>query len=191
MQLSDKTYERLTPDERFRISVEAFARLDIAEIDRLQDTCGYVSIREHAPAYFARLRGFWELSMFHGIRARDGTVGFALALGKLCKSTDQMEDEDIDLLIGWTAGLKGLNGAWEEFCKELGVDPTNTDLSYYTQAKKIVASIDEFIPDEIIEPNTEMQSEWLETLRDMWRHRLDRIKPIEAIEIAALAKTGK
>jgi hypothetical protein len=45
MQIADRIYERLKPEERFRAAVEAFWRRDLEEVDRLNDTCPTETVR--------------------------------------------------------------------------------------------------------------------------------------------------
>lgn len=62
-----RVYLQLAPDERFRAALEALWGRDGEELDRLNDTCAYETIRIQALTYFNRLRGFVELAMTHGI----------------------------------------------------------------------------------------------------------------------------
>lgn len=83
MQVAERIYDRLEPEERFRPTLEAFGRHDLKEIDRLDDTCSTEIARVQSPAYFGRLRGFHKIAMMHGIFARDVMVGIWVCLSKL------------------------------------------------------------------------------------------------------------
>ena len=193
MKLTDSTYERLTPDERFRVTVEAFARGDIEEVDRLQDTCGYVSIRQHAPAYFQRLRSFWELSMMQGIKVRDQLILFYIGLHRLTRD----EPDERDVLVTAVENIKALTTAWEVFCNELAIDPDKADwekvnFTDHAFAIALVKDLEDGLePTERLEPNAEMHSMWLEHLRGSWRKRIENVRGIEKLETTKMARNGK
>ena len=56
MKTMDRLYERLTPTERFTIAVAAFGRGDLLEVDRLNDSTNWRTIKIQEPAYFDRLQ---------------------------------------------------------------------------------------------------------------------------------------
>jgi hypothetical protein len=193
MRLTDKTYERLSPDERFRIALEAFARHDLHEVDRLNETCGYVTLRMHGPAYFGRLRGFHEIAMLHGILVREQVIVLMGALFRLSRSIlppaadisdasdatesataePSAEDEAVQLFGDTVSQIKGYAQAWEDFCADLSIDPEKTHFTFYKASKESVEVFDEF------EVDAEVRTAHLKYLRDAWRHRLEHCRAAE------------
>jgi hypothetical protein len=88
VQIAERVYTQLQPDERFRAAVEAFSRRDEAEMDRLNDTCPYETVRIQSLAYFYRLQGFIELAMTHGILARDVMLGVWVCMWKIQRESE-------------------------------------------------------------------------------------------------------
>jgi hypothetical protein len=62
-----KAYEQLTPTERFRLSIEAMARKDWAEVDRLEDTCPRRTYRCEDEAFRDRMRHVHLLTLYHAL----------------------------------------------------------------------------------------------------------------------------
>jgi hypothetical protein len=178
MQLTDKVYERLTPDERFRAAIEAFARRDVKEVDRLADTCGYTTLRIHGHAYFGRLRGFHELSMMHGLLVRDMAIvvmGSAYQLERAETDTpegSEAQNEALDHMVHAAVRIKAYVKAWEDFCAELAIEPEKTLLTFYEPSKEVVAFFDSL---EDLEADAETYVQHLGFLRDTWRNRLEKM----------------
>ncbi len=192
MNLNDRIYERLTPEERFRATADAFARLDFSEVDRLQDTCSFVSIRTHAPAYFARVRAFDELAMWQGIQARDQAIAFWAAAFRVRGTEGEKQDEVIARMVNVAANIKALVAAWEDFCKELGVCHGFPTFPYLDESEQLLAMIeDDLPPGEGLEPDAEMYDLWLKTLCETWRKRLDHVRGVEEAEILGLGRNAR
>src|ERR687890_581736 len=58
-----KFYDRFDPDERFRLALEAMARGDEEEIERLRDTCPRVRYTAIDIAYSDRISGSLKMTM--------------------------------------------------------------------------------------------------------------------------------
>ncbi len=58
-----KHYDRFTPDERFRLAIEALVREDEAEVNRLRDTCPREIYRMTELAYRERITRSMEMTM--------------------------------------------------------------------------------------------------------------------------------
>lgn len=192
MKLTDSTYERLTPDQRFRVTIEAFSRGDLEEVDRLQDTCGYVNVRMHAPCYFQRLRSFNELSMLQGIKIRDQLTLFYIGFERMARHGP----DEGDLFATSIANIKALITAWEMFCQELGIDPDKSEwekanLTGNAFAKTLVNDLEDGLePDEKLDPDAYAYAMWLENLRSLWRTRIEKVRGIERLEAPRLARNG-
>ena len=62
-----RLYDRLTPDERLCAFVDALARKDDQELDRLNETCPRKTYVCDDWAYRGRLRDLWILAMNHAL----------------------------------------------------------------------------------------------------------------------------
>ena len=129
MQISGRIYERLTPDERFRVAVEALSRRDEAEIDRLNDTCPEENVRIQSTAYFGRLRGFYELAMMHGGFARNQMLGIWSCLWKLRREFSPKPS------VPGGREFVARDSEGEELAKETNAYPADADDSDETWSK--------------------------------------------------------
>lgn len=187
MKLTDRVYQELTHDERFHAVLEAFARKDLAEIDRLNDTVQEITIRSQSPGYFERLRGFQQIAMVYGIQARDLMLGWTAVLmrsrlhelaaaGATVEDSeieDSIADDDAQALLDISARLKAHRDAWAQFCSDLTIDPSMPDFSYYSQLCDLVGPYLD-LPE--LERNEDNYAETLEWLHSTWRHRLNRVR---------------
>lgn len=141
MKTMDRLYERLTPAERFQIAVAAFGRGDLAEVDRLNDSTPWRTIRTQEPAYFGRLQRISWLALYCSVRARDqlsATLAVFAAMVLQTLKTEGQNDRDtdeddpkfgalLDQCVALVSRLKALHAAWQEFCTGLGVSASDTD----------------------------------------------------------------
>jgi hypothetical protein len=116
-----KLYDRLTPDERFRLAIEALAREDEPEVDHLRDTCPRAAYRMTELAYRDRISRSMEL-----------TVGVCLDLAPLLAQLKLVEAlrralslacnacEDAAMLAYLKGHEAGFRRAWEAADKATG-----------------------------------------------------------------------
>jgi hypothetical protein len=137
----DRLYERLTPTERFQIAVAAFGRGDLAEVDRLNDTTPYRTVKIQDPAYFDRLQRIIWLALYVAVQARNQEAAAVAVYAALVLNTlraDDLEGGDADendakfeelcrLCVDRISRLKALSSAWETFCTGLGVSASDID----------------------------------------------------------------
>ncbi len=60
--VSDRHYHTLSPHERFVLLIEAMARRDDAEADRLEDTCPHFTFRGEDQAFRDRMRQLYMIA---------------------------------------------------------------------------------------------------------------------------------
>lgn len=154
------------------MAIEAFARRDWEEVDRLRDTCDYGTFRVHGLAYFERLRGFQSIAMAHGIFVRDLVIAFLTSAWALSRGAEQSDESDDtpEPIVRAIAYIKARAKAWADFCAELAIDPAMPDFTYYKQSQDLVAEFED------VEADPEMYSAQLENLRGAWRHRLEHCR---------------
>ena len=193
MKTMDRLYDRLTPTERFQIAVAAFGRGDLAEVDRLNDTTPYRTVKIQDPAYFDRLQRITWLALYVAVQARNQeaaavAVYAALVLNTLrahdleggdADENDAKFEELCQLCLDRISRLKALSSAWETFCQGLGVSASDIDkmtglplLGPVGALELIEETVGEVAMDE------EYQRECLDHMRTFWRTKLeDRYSP--------------
>jgi len=190
MKTMDRLYERFTPIERFKVAVAAFGRGDMAEVDRLNDSTTYRTIKVQEPAFFDRLQRITWLSLYFTVHSRNLQItvlaGFSAMVIHLLGSdsrTDQGEaaeaddlkfDELMDLCEQRISRLKALHAAWVEFCSGLGVSASDVDkmigmpfMGGMGQLEMIQEIVGEVPPDE------EYQRACLDHMRSFWKTKLE------------------
>jgi hypothetical protein len=121
-----RLYDRLTPEERMRAFIEALARRDEQELDRLNETCPRKTYVCDDWAYRGRLRDLWILAMGHAldIQRLGQTI---LVLCAMCMNAETKSDEsaheDLSEKVERLGGrLLAYLEAWRQFCADLGLD---------------------------------------------------------------------
>ena len=141
MKTMERLYERLTPTGRFQIAVAAFGRGDLAEVDRLNDSAPYRTVKVQEPGYFARLQRITWLALYVTVQARTHQAAAVAVYAALVLNTlraDDLEGSDADendakfeelcqLCVERISRLKALHSAWETFCEGLGVSASDLD----------------------------------------------------------------
>jgi hypothetical protein len=163
----DRLYERLTPDERFRASLEAAARGDWAEVRNLDDTCSLDAMRMPSPAYYERLLGIEHLALIHGIAARNGLL-------RICSvALRNASDVDHEGAHALTGDLRALQEAWLQFCDELRISPEHVNYTAHAEVARLLDAAGG------VAVNTELRENHLKNLREHWRTRLSRIAGLQ------------
>lgn len=117
-------YDRLTPMERLSAFVEAAARKDLPELDRLNDTCPRKSYVMDDLAYTDGKRQLWLLAAMVQIQVDRFGFGAIAALMKLAHGSPSDPDREstLDAACNLLARMKGCLDGWGEFCAEVGLD---------------------------------------------------------------------
>src|SRR5215210_2610088 len=92
-------YDRLTAEERFRLVLEAAAREDEREAERLANTCPRKAYRINDPAFTERLRASQLISSY--ICAELMEVLGALQTIKVCKEAIEAYEEALFSSLEW------------------------------------------------------------------------------------------
>lgn len=172
--MRDALYERLTAEERLNLTIEALARGDIAEADRLADTCPEYVYRLPDTLYSLRFRDLLHLATLVSAWAwrsayRVLCAKAAINILERNRSIDDTRlDEALEAIEQRTAELKGIYAAWERFCGHIGIDAQQvlrlcgfpiTDEPWVTAAG---------VRGERIAPNHEEMERIFEVLMDTW-----------------------
>jgi hypothetical protein len=175
-----RLYDRLTPDERLCAFVDALARKDDQELDRLNETCPRKTYVCDDWAYRGRLRDLWILAMSHAldIQRLGQTI---LVLCAMCMNAETKGDESAHEDL--SEKLERLGGrllahlkAWRQFCAELGLDGDRALVAFQLDAMgPLGVLLGEEARDLLnLEPDAEEVARRAEELRDFWRHAIRR-----------------
>ena len=190
MRSMDRLYERFTPTERFKVAVAAFGRGDLAEVDRLNDSTHWRTIKVQEPAYFDRLQRITWLALYFMVYARNLQTSilalFSAMMIRLLQSDSRRDkgeptekddakfDDLVELIEQRISRLKGLHAAWVEFCSGLGVSASDVDnmigmpfMGELGQLEPVQEIVGEIPPDE------DYQRECLDHMRSFWKTKLE------------------
>lgn len=120
-------YDQLTAKERFTVAVEALARGDLGEVDRLNDTCPRKQYEIGDLAYHTRLNELWRMALMakHEMLELSHNLTACLAVIVTLEGGDREDSEGYERVTDayerGLAALKGKRAAWDDFCSELGL----------------------------------------------------------------------
>lgn len=118
----ERLYSRLTTNERFRLSLEAAAREDLAEMELLSGSTPEQQRENGVPEFFEMLRKLHILALDHAVTVRDEMLLSILCFAFSFRTTDVQRSTSLwfeaEDAIGRIAGLRQ---AWRQFCAELSL----------------------------------------------------------------------
>lgn len=129
MRQANGLYEKFTPKERIALMVEAMARMDYAEADKIIDTCQRKRYDMADAAYIEGFRCVHLMALYTRVMLLEmQSVGMA-ALGMLAHLKDRKDEEGEEEFSKWCdrlmwadANTQGVWLAWARFCADVGVD---------------------------------------------------------------------
>ncbi|MGH6635107.1 MAG: hypothetical protein ACRED0_02880 [Gammaproteobacteria bacterium] len=125
--MRDALYERLTAEERLSLTIEALARGDCAEADRLADTCPQYTYRLPDCEYAMRTIDLMGLAALATAWAWDSAYRALAAqtamhrLDDLCRGSEAKLQRLLEARNACIAEVKGIYAGWEQFCEHIGV----------------------------------------------------------------------
>ena len=123
MKNLDKLYSKLTPDERFRAFIEAAARHDADELDRLNDTCPMKIYQIEDPAYFIPKTNALLLTLTAHLDASRHSELAAFAMAMLMFGDEKHTEKATDSLATFVRRYRTQMLGFERFCLTVGIDP--------------------------------------------------------------------
>ena len=125
MGLPTKIYERLTPNERFLAFVEAAARRDEEELDRLNVTCPMKTYQIEDPAYFLPKTSAMLITLIAHLDAawHSELAGFSMVL--LTLGSGKHEEKAIESLGIFVRRYRTHMDGFAKFCDAIGVNAEN------------------------------------------------------------------
>ena len=122
MKMPTKIYERLTPNERFLAFVEAAARRDEEELERLNVTCPMKTYQIEDPAYFIPKSDAIVLTLTAHLDAawHSELASFSMAL--LVLGCSKHEEKAIESLGIFVRRYRTHMDGFAKFCDAIGVD---------------------------------------------------------------------
>lgn len=123
------------------VPVAAFGRRDLAQVDRLNDTTPYRTVKTQEPGYFDRLQSITWLALYVAGQARNQQAAAVAVYAVLVLNTLRADDLDsgdagendakfeelYELYAERISRLKGLSSAWKTFCQGLSVSVIDID----------------------------------------------------------------
>jgi hypothetical protein len=113
MNIKESVYESLTPRQRVIATIEAEARGDEAEAQRLRDTCPQYTYRQADAEYSQTMIRIVAYSMAVEADIRGNAIGACMAL---------LMDHD-DALKKFLQNMANIRAAWHGVLEEMGIDP--------------------------------------------------------------------
>lgn len=113
MKLKPIVYENLTPGERIVASVEALARGDMDERQRLISSCPKKTVTQTDPAYSDVMERLIYMALAVQCDLRTEAICFQFAL---------KAEEPFDMFLRRMASIQA---AWHQTLEEYGIDPTS------------------------------------------------------------------
>ena len=125
MKMPTKIYERLTPNERFLAFVEAAARRDEEELDRLNVTCPMKTYQIEDPAYFIPKINAMLITVIAHLDAawHSELASFSMAL--LILGSGKHEERAVDSLGVFVRRYRTHMDGFAKFCDAIGVNAEN------------------------------------------------------------------
>ena len=120
-----KHYPLLTPDERFRLFVDAMGRHDEQELDRLENSCPRKHYTMQDYEYTHRKVRFVTFAFASALeRARlDMLALLALVIALSDAASEQTSDKVMAAFRKLMQTRNGKRDGWNRFCEQLGVSP--------------------------------------------------------------------
>lgn len=120
----DRHYDALTTEERFALTIDAMARMDIVEIDRLQGAMEQRDYRMSDAGYWRRLQSISTLALRHAYMRRKTEARILSGLAFLAIVEDAKTEQTMLEAIGKLLGnLDAIDDAWRDFCATVPIDP--------------------------------------------------------------------
>jgi len=158
--------------------VEALARRDYPEADKIRDTCQRLSYRMADAGFTEGVRCVTELAMMTRIRLLQmmcsGVWNFACVLRSAVRANPDGTDEHMDNLMTVDAKTIGIWLAWDKFCNQLGLDPEKAiclgvwELPASFKVGVTRGMLESSDPDLDLEPDAETYTEHLDLLQYRW-----------------------
>jgi hypothetical protein len=115
MNIPDKIYANLTPQERIRAAISAIARDDDTELETLKKTCPMRQFLMTDPAYADGMDALFNLMLLTEYQLATLALDFTTAT----KRTGMERFDQVDAAITHAASLET---AWNLLIEELGID---------------------------------------------------------------------
>jgi hypothetical protein len=168
-------YDQLNAKERFGVAVQALARGDMNELDRLIDTCPQKTYRTGDLAFFTRLRELLTIALMARVEILTtsnkalGMLSVLLAFesgeeGEEAKWAAVAEESYLRL----SAMTKGKRVAWTDFCKGLGLNDDEVMRAFHFQKDdELLGELWQGLAADV-EADDEARRNLLANLQDAW-----------------------
>jgi len=149
MKINPALYETLSPRQRIIATIEAEARGDQAEVQRLVKTCPRKTYSQADAAYTDTMNALQSLCMMIQIELLQHALGFWCAV--------QQDHAASAVLLQRMADIQA---AWAEVIKPMGLDPSYVEKAFLPPSTPILEIFLDFLP----EPNPENVTPYREVM---------------------------
>ena len=151
MNIKSQVYETLTPRQRIIAAIEAEARGDKGEMQRLKETCPLKHYKMADAAYTMPMQLLVNISMLVECQIRGELMSFYFAL-----FADKPESEEIiDLTL---QNITNIKSAWHATLIDMGIDPNS--MAKVGMQPHLLTDFLPTIPDFMPEPNIDGVKGW-------------------------------
>ncbi len=126
MKTPTRYYDRLTAAERAALTIEALARQDLVEADRLSESCPIFSYRGIDLNYTLRLSELHRLALLYAneVLELSGRQIAAMYVQHHWQDSDRERSEQMaDLVLSLVSRIEAWHLGWQRFSADVGVDP--------------------------------------------------------------------
>jgi hypothetical protein len=130
-----RLYDTFTPIERVRLFIEAAARRDIAELDRLNNTCPRHTYRTEDWEYSRHKIVLYDLALAHLVdRGRFELLAcFALTVIMATEVDGKTAEQNLEAVSMFTDALTAYRAkieAWQRFCQKIAIKPETAEQAF-------------------------------------------------------------
>jgi hypothetical protein len=168
-------YDQLNAKERFGVAVQALARGDMNELDRLIDTCPKKTYRTADLAFFTRLKELLTITLMARVEILSTSNKALGVLSVLLALESGDEDEDTEGVaiaeesyLRLAAMQKGKRAAWNDFCNGLGLDGEEVMRAFHFQEDdELLTELGQGLANDV-EADNDARQNLLTSLQDAW-----------------------
>jgi hypothetical protein len=175
-----RLYDTFTPIERMRLFIEAAARRDIAELDRLNNTCPRLTYRTEDWKYSRLKIVLYDLALAQsGDRSKFELLAcFALTIIVATEGDNDTEQENAEAVSMFTDAVtayRAKSEAWERFCRQIGIKRETAETAFGLGQSPVIQVIESVAESLDLAPGFDEQKvvQELASLEALWDKHAD------------------
>ncbi len=164
-------YEKLTAQQRVIASIEALARDDEEEKERLKDSCPQYTYKMTDNAYSGKMRALYDIAMVSAFDMHSCALNFFLWLLMECNLKGKQRQKLTDQIPCQITSMISVRHAWHEVLKEEGIAPATMDKAYSVLSHFAIEYMLSIADQMELEPDYEEAEQYKQVLKEY----LDRV----------------